>query len=106
MWRLGYGLDGPGFEYRKGQDFIFFFFKISRPHLPYSMGTGIFPRGKQLGREVNNLLSFGVEVNNECSCISVFRICFCSVDSENVLRHFNLNNIVTPLCSESCPLVL
>jgi hypothetical protein len=69
------------------------------------VGTGIFPRGKQLGREVNNLLSSGVEVNNESSSISVLPICFYSVDIENVLRYFNLNNIVTPLCSESCPLV-
>jgi hypothetical protein len=53
MWRLRYGMDGPGCESRYGQE-MFLFSKMFSSSLLFNGNRGFFPGGKAAGREVNH----------------------------------------------------
>jgi hypothetical protein len=53
IWRLGYGMEGPGCESRYGQE-IFLFSKTFSSSLLFNGNRRFSPGIKRLGREVNN----------------------------------------------------
>jgi hypothetical protein len=69
LWRLGYELDSPRFEFQQGKE-IFLVSKMSRLVLgliqpPTHCIPGFFPRAKELGYDVYYMSPSGAKVKND-----------------------------------------
>ena len=78
VYRIGYGLEGPGFEYRQGQE-IFFYRSLNHLHhfwdqssLQFNGYLGSIPGVQQPGSETAH--SSSVEVKYKWSCTTVHPI--------------------------------
>ena len=94
--RLGYGLEGLGFESRWGQNFpcspdrsrgqptlLYHGYWLCGPtSLPFSGHQSYFPEIKRPGREATHSPSFNAEDKNNRSCIPPPRTCFQGVNWE------------------------